>query len=128
MTEELDKGIGTEEPIKLTAGSVIVKTVLVAQKGEGKKKFKITELEVKHPDKDENIKLTNMKIKKVQGNNETISKDGIWYREDSQGQIDKTCNTAILLKHYGKTTLRQLENTSITTELDSNGYLCVKAY
>ena len=128
MTDELDKTIGDEEPAKLTAGSVIVKTVIVVQKGEGKKKFRITELEVKHPDKEENIKLTNLKLKKVQGNNETISKDGIWYREDSKGAIDKTCNTALLLKHYGKSSLRQLENTSITTELDSNGYLCVKAY
>lgn len=128
MTSELDKKIGTAEAEKLTPGSVIVKSIEVASKGEGAKKFKITELSVMHPDKNELIKLTNMKIKKVQGNNETITKDGIWYREDKDGNISKTCNTAQLLRFYNKESLKELENTSITTELDNAGYLCVKAY
>ena len=128
MTSELDKKIGTLEAEKLTPGSVIVKAVEVVSKGEGNKKFKITELSVLHPDKDELIKLTNVKIKKVQGNNETITKDGIWYREDKEGNIAKNCNTAVLLRFHNKASLNELLNISITTELDSAGYLCAKAY
>lgn len=126
--DELDKPIGTKEQAKLTAGSVIVKDVKVVTKGEGVKKFKIVEIAVMHPDKTEFLNLSNMKLKKVQGNNETITKDGIWYREDEDHNISKYCNTAKLLQHYNKTSLKELVNTSITTELDNAGYLCVKAY
>lgn len=129
MTDELDKPIGTKEQPKLSAGSVIVKSIaIVTKEGRSNKKFKVVELSVLHPDKQEEIKLSNMKIKKVQGNNETITKDGIWYREDSEGNIDKNCNTAQLLRFYNKNSLKQLENSNITTELDNAGYLTVKAY
>lgn len=128
MTSELDKSIGTKEQPRLSAGSVIVKSVEVQQKGEGKKKFKIVEVSCKHPDREELIKLSNLKIKKVQGNNETITQDGIWYREDEDGNIDKSCNTAKLLKFYGKNSLKELENTSVVTELNNAGYLAIKAY
>lgn len=125
---ELDKTIGTKEQPKLTAGYVVVTSVEVASKGEGKKKFRITEVNVLHPDKEESIKISNIKIKKVQGNNETITKDGIWYREDVDGNIDKNCNTAQLLRFYNKKSLNELVNSSVVTELDNAGYLCIKAY
>lgn len=130
---ELDNTIGNEERQTLTAGTVLVKTVEVQAKEsekEGKKKikFKIVQLGILHPDKEEIFHISNLKIKKVQGNNETIMKDGIWYREDSKGKIDMNCNAAKLLKHYNKNSLKELENTSVTTELDNAGYLCIKAY
>ena len=126
--DELDKQIGTKEPKKLTAGDVIVKAVSIQQGGEGTKKFKIVALEVLHQEKEETIKISNLKIKTVQGNNETIKKDGIWYREDEDGNIDKYCNASKLLNFYGKKSLKEFVNTSIKTEADSLGYLCVKAY
>lgn len=128
---ELDTEIGTKEQPKLTAGSVTVKSVEVVTKQpkeSSKKKFKIVEVSVLHPDKDELIKLSNMKIKKVQGNNETITKDGIWYREDSESKIDKNCNTAQLLRFYSKNKLSELINSTVITELDNAGYLTIKAY
>jgi len=128
-TNELDKQIGTKEQVRLTAGFVTVKKVdVVTKEGKGNKKFKIVEVSALHPDREELIKLSNMKIKKVQGNNETIMKDGVWYREDEDGNIDKNCNTAQLLKFYNKKSLKELENTTVTTELDSAGYLTIKAY
>jgi len=131
MTNELDNPIGTKEQPKLSAGSVIVKLVEVTEKQPAdakKKKFKIVEVSILHQDKEELIKLSNLKIKKIQGNNETITKDGIWYREDADGKIDKNCNAAQLLRFYNKTTLKSLEGSSITTELDNAGYLTIKAY
>lgn len=124
---ELDKKIGTIEQPRLTAGSVVVKEVTIAPPKEGSK-AKIVTLHCQHLDKEELIKLNNLKIKKVQGNNETISKDGIWYREDKDGNVDKRCNTAELMRFYKKDSLKQFENSSVITELDSSGYLAIKAY
>ena len=131
MTNELDNPIGTKEQPKLSAGSVIVKLVEVTEKQPAdakKKKFKIVEVSILHQDKEELIKLSNLKIKKIQGNNETITKDGIWYREDADGKIDKNCNAAQLLRVYNKTTLKSLEGSSLTPDLDNAGYLTIKAY
>jgi hypothetical protein len=136
MTDELDKTIGTKEIPKLSAGSVIVKQVTIktvpTKKGG---KAKLVAFHIKHPDKEELIELSNMKLKVVQGNNETISKDGIWYYENDEevngklvSIISLKCNAAKVMKFYNKTNLRQFENSSINTELDSDGYLTVKAY
>ena len=128
MTDELDKGIGTKEQPKLTAGSVIVSKVEIKEMPTKKGgKVKIVELSCKHPER-EIVKISNMKIKKVQCNNETISKDGIWYREDEDGNLDKRCNASELLRFYNASTLRGLEGKSVTTELDASGYLTIKAY
>ena len=132
MTNELDKPIGTKDQPKLSAGSITVKKVIVVEKestkNNKKRKFRIVELSCLHPDKEDEIVLSNMKVKTVQGNNETISKDGIWYKEDEEGNVDKNCNAAKLLMFYNKPTLKSLENSSVITEQDSNGYLCIKAY
>ena len=124
---ELDKQIGTAEQPRLTAGSVVIKQVTIGPPKEGSK-AKIVSLFCQHPDKEELIKLSNMKVKKVQGNNETITKDGIWYREDKDGNLDKRCNAAELLRFYQKKTLKELENSTVITELDASGYLAVKVY
>lgn len=129
MTNELDKQIGTKEQAKLTAGSVIVTEVVINELPTKKGgKVKIAEFYCLHPDKDEPIKISNMKIKKVQGNNETITKDGIWYREDDEGNVDKRCNAAELMRFYKHTSLRSFVDSSIITELDASGYLTIKAY
>lgn len=129
MTNELDKTIGTKEKPKLTPGSVIVASVeireLPTKKGG---KAKIVQFNCKHPDSQDLLKLGSLKLKKVQGNNETITKDGIWYREDEDGAIDKNCNTAVLMRFYNKSKLKDFEGTAITTEVDAQGYLTVKAY
>lgn len=131
MANELDKKIGTKEQPKLSAGSVIVKSVEVVEKEsekKGKKKFKMVGISILHPDKEELIKITNLMIVKVQGDNKTIMKDGIWYREDEDGNIEKRCNAAELLRFYKKDSLKDLISCSVTTEQDASGYLCIKAY
>lgn len=127
MTNELDKPIGTIEQPRLTAGSVIVKEVTITPPKEGSK-AKIVTLHCQHPDKEELVKLNNIKVKKIQGANETISKDGIWYREDKDGNVDKRCNASELMRFYQKKTLKEFVNSSISTELDAAGYLAIKAY
>jgi hypothetical protein len=127
MTDLLDKQIGTKEQTRLTAGSVIVKQITIAPPKEGSK-AKIVTFHCLHPSREELVKLNNMKVKKIVGNNETITKDGIWYREDDEGNMDKNCNASKVTSFYHKTSLRQFENTSIETELDAMGYLAIKVY
>ena len=128
--DELDKPIGTIEKPRLSAGSILVDRVEIVEKTSTKGrggKFKIVNFICKHPDATETISIGNLLLMKVQGNNKTITRDGIWYREDSEGKIDKTCNAALIMKHYNKTSLKQFEGSTIVTELDS-GYLTAKAY
>ena len=128
---ELDKAIGTKEKPRLTAGSVIVDHLEVKEQESTKRKgakFKIINFYCKHPDREEQIQLSNMMVLKVQGNNKTISRDGIWYREDEDGNVDKNCNAALVMKHYHKSSLKQFEGSPIDTELDTAGYLAIKSY
>lgn len=127
MTDELDKPIGTKEATKLSAGSVIVKQVSIEPPKEGSK-AKLVVLHCLHPDREELIRMSAIKIKKVQGNNETIKKETLWYNLDDDGNIRKGSSVALLLSAYNKPTLRALENSSVNTELDATGYLTIKAY
>ena len=129
MTNELDKKVGNEIKPKLSAGSVVVKEVSIEPKKTKKGgEAKLVVFRCLHPDKNELLALSNIKIKVVQGNNETIKKDALWYQEDSTGNIASYSNVAKVLNFYKKATLKDFENTSIETELDAAGYLCIKAY
>ena len=127
MTSELDTEIGTIEQPKLSAGSVIVKEITIEPPKEGSK-AKLVVLHCLHPEQDELLKLSNVKIKKVQGNNETIKKDALWWNLDKEGKIRKGSATAQCLNFYNKKTLEEFKNSSIQTEADANGWLCIKAY
>lgn len=126
---ELETPIGTKERPKLSAGSVIVKEVKIDTKDTRKGgKVKMVFLLIQHPDKDELISISSIKIKKIEGNKETILKDGLWYHLDDENNIEKDSNVAKLLKFYKKETLKDFINSSVTTEADANGYLAIKAY
>lgn len=126
---ELDKPIGNKEQPKLSAGSVKVTAVKIKELPTRKGgKVKIVSFTIKHPEVEQTFEISNMKIKKVQGNNETISKDGMWYREDEDGNIDKKCNAAELMRFYKMNTLSQFVETFVTTEQDATGYLTIKSY
>lgn len=130
MSNELDKTIGTKEKPRLTAGSVIVDHVEIRERPKkgGGGMFKIVEFYCLHPDQDSPIMISNCKVKTVQGNNETLKIDGIWYKEDDDSNIDKNCNTARVMNFYSKTTLKAFEKQSVQTELTPSGYLAIKCY
>lgn len=127
MVDELDKEIGTKDIPKLSAGSVLVKNITIGPPKEGSK-AKIVSLHCKHKDREELVKINNMKSKKVQGNNETISSGGIWYREDEDSNMDKNCPAAQLTQFYKKQTLRELIDTEVIAEPDAIGWLAIKVY
>jgi hypothetical protein len=128
MTEnELETSVGSQERSILSAGSVTVEEVSIEPAKEGSK-AKVVRLRCKHPEKKESIILSNIKIKKVQGNNETISKETLWWNLDDENKIRKGSNVAILLSFYNKTKLVELVGVKLETEHDANKYLCIKAY
>lgn len=131
MTDELDKPIGTKEAPKLSAGSVIVKKVTIEPAKEGSK-AKIVRLHCLHPEREEPIALSNIMVRKVQGNNITIKKDTLWYNLDGkdgkEGDIRKGSVLANFMSFYQKSNLRAFENSSINTELDASGFLTIKGY
>ena len=127
MTDELDTPIGTKEPAKLAAGSVMVTHITIESPKEGSK-AKLVRFHCKHPDKDEEIVLSEIKVKKVQGNNETIKLDTLWWNLDDEGKVRKGSAVNQVLNFYKKESLRQFEGTTIATEQKATGFLAIKAY
>lgn len=124
---ELDKPIGTKEQMKLSAGSVVVKDITIEPPKEGSK-AKLVVFLCQHPDREEPIRLSNIKVKKVQGNNENIRIDTLWWNLDDEGNIRKGSAVAWMLEFYKKKTLKDFKMSSIQTEVNPSGYLSIKAY
>jgi hypothetical protein len=55
-------------------------------------------------------------IRVVQGNNETIKKDALWWNLDQDGTIRMKSVLADVLKFYNKKTLKDFIGTEIKTE------------
>jgi len=129
MNSELDTPIGTRSKQRLSAGSVIVASVTIEEKQTRKGgKAKLVVFNCNHPDREDSIALSNVKMKKVQGNNETIMKDTLWYSVDQDGNIPQDSVLAHVMRFYKKETLKGFIGTLITTESDALGYLAIKAY
>ncbi len=98
----LDKGIGTQEmqslkPIKLKIKNVEIKEV-------GDKKNEILKCLVKHPDKEEDIEISQAKYEK----NKELKVTALWVNLDEAGEIQKGSALATLLETAGVKTSREL--------------------
>ena len=124
---ELETPIGTKESVKLSPGSVVVKRIAIEPPKEGSK-AKLVNLYLLHPDREEPIRVSKIKVKKIAGNSETIKVETLWLNLDEDDKIRKNSSPALLMNFYGKTSLKEFENSSVTTEADASGYLCIKAY
>jgi len=78
----------------------------------------------KHPDKEETIKISEMKF--VSG--ESIKTSTIWINVDTDGNIQKGSTLAVLLEKAGVLTAANLVGQTLNTELDSKKFLAIKAY
>lgn len=126
-----DKKVGEIEHKSLSAKKIIVlgfeaKSVLgkKGSKNEGNEVGKKLILKCKHPDKVEPIEISN--IKYVKG--ESIKVETMWINLDEDGNIQKGSMVSILLGIAKVDTIREMEAKELDTELNSNGYLCIKAY
>ncbi len=88
------------------------------------KKGKIVNCESKHPDKEENINISSVACLR----DKQIVNTGLWYTQDSVGNIQMGCALATFMQKVGATTLKELEEKEVETELDGANWLCFKAY
>lgn len=123
----LDKKIGTKEGERLAAKNVIVKDVRIEdqyKKATNVLVGKMVHVDVKHPDKEELVSLTKCLYLKGR----TVTESGLWYNEDSDGNIQKGSALSSVLKHYKAPTLRALLEMELETEPNAAGYICIKAF
>jgi len=125
MTEEqneLEIGIGTKEATTLKPAKVKIASVSIEAVGEkGNKKVVC---EVKHPDKEELIKISAVAYRKANA----IENSGTWLNQDEDKLIRKGSALAVFLEVVGVNSIKELEGKDADTELDAKGYLCFKAY
>lgn len=131
MNEEfLNKKIGEQEPESLKPAKVQVQGVrLIDKKKKDSEELagQLITLICKHPDKDENIELSNAKVLI----NEKVKMSALWYNtEKDTGLLTKRSAAALLLNHYNVPTYGELVGKEVetTTQSKENNYLCIKAY
>ena len=117
---ELNLGIGTKENVALKPAKVKIEKISIEPAGKGKK----VSCEVKHPDKEETIKISELRY--IKGTEVVVS--GTWLNQDEDGLIRKGSALATLLTFLDCKTIKDLEGKEVQTELDAKGYLCFKAY
>jgi len=127
MTEQTNFGnigIGTKEmentklePKTLTIVSYEVKPI------ENINNDKV-EFEVKHPDREDNFKVSSVAFLA----DKKVKNTGTWMTLDEDGNIQKGCALAQLLIKIGATNLDETKGKTCESELDTKGYLCFKAY
>ena len=123
---KLDKKIGTIELQVLKPVKVKVAGVKMDPKTVKNKETEIAVLMCKHPEREEIIEIS--KIKLVKGN--TVKTSGLWYNEDKDGLIQKGSAIAELLTFCSVESLKDLEGKELetTTESETSSYLVIKAY
>ena len=126
----LDAKVGDKEvpkntvsPKKVTIASVTIKK----ENKEGKKMdTPLAEFHVKHPDKDDLLKITKVKCL-IDDNLKAV---GFWIQIDPDGNFYKGSAVEIILKKLGCESLADTIGKEIDTveESKDSPYLCLKAY
>lgn len=119
--EELNKPIGNIEPERTMLKPEKVKIVKVST--EETPKAKKVVFEVKHPDKEETIKISSVAYL-IDRN---IKVSGTWYNLDKENNLQKGSALVTFLEKLGVKTIAEAVEKEVETELDK-GYLCFKAY
>lgn len=126
----LDAKIGNKEVPKNTVSPAKVTIVSVTIKKENKEGKKmdspLVEFHVKHPDKEETLKIT--KVKHLDGEN--LKAVGFWVQIDPDGNFYKGSAVEIILSKLECKTLSETVGKEIDTveESKESPYLCLKAY
>jgi hypothetical protein len=118
----LEIGIGEKELVSLKPAEVEIKEVVVENVGE--KQIPKLVCSVKHPNKEELIKISSVKYIR----NDKVDETGLWIRKDEDGKIQKGGALAILMQKVGAEKPLDLVNKKVMTDTDKKGYLTFKAY
>ena len=119
--EELKIGIGTIEPEKVSLNPAKVKIVNVVI--EDTPKARKVVFEVKHPERDETIKISSVAY--IQ--DKQIKNSGTWLNLDKENKLQNGSALVILLQKLGVNSIEEAKDKEIDTELNGS-YLCFKAY
>jgi len=123
---KLDKKVGTKELQVLKPAKVKIAGVKLEPKTARGKAVEIVVLSCKHPEREELIDLS--KVKLVKGS--TVKTSGLWWFEDEDGLIQKGSAIAELLNLCSVEVLKDLVGHEVetTTESETSSYLVIKAY
>lgn len=114
---------GTKEIEKLSPKEVKIEKVeieLVGDKGNLKASFS-----VKHPDRDETIKISSVKHEAKGGKLVNV---GTWINYDEDEKLRKGSALANFIAFKNVKVLKELIGLSLETTEDEKGYLCFKGY
>lgn len=120
--QDLRTEVGDEEACLLKPKNVLVGGVKIEQLGE--KKAKKLSCICKHPDKEEPINISEVKLE-MKGALKTM---GLWVNKDSKGYLRKGSALGNFLNFFDAKNASQLIGKTLPTTTDESGYLCFKAY
>lgn len=136
MTEDIfNKKVGNKEQKSLDAKPVVVLGFVVEPvvgkkdgKNAGKEVGKKLVVLCKHPDREEQVKIsTIMSLITSAGNKKEVKSNTIWVNLDEDGNLQKGSGIATLCQKYKVETLAELEGKTVETELEGK-FLTIKAY
>ncbi len=120
--EILNTPMGEKEIVTLKPTKVKIVKVEVEQVGEKKNNKLICS--VKHPDKEETIKISSVKYE----NKGKLDVVGLWVNFDEDKKIRKGSALAVLMSFLEVRIPKELEGKEVETTTDEKGYLVFKAY
>ena len=124
----LNKKIGDKEIPKLQAKDILIQGFRIEDMSTEKKKVEtpLLFLICKHPDKQESMELTKIKVSR----NEALKVVGLWVQTDLDGNIQKGSPIDDLLKIAGAECIADLESKTLPTimQSESSQYLCIKGF
>ncbi len=120
--EELEIGVGTIERQSLEPEKVKIVNVEIQEVGDKKNKKAV--FSVKHPKKDEPIHISKIKCER----NNKLRIVGSWFSLDDDGLIQKNSALGTLINYMNVSNLKELIGKEVDTDIDDDGFLCLKAY
>lgn len=114
---------GEKEIVSLKPEKVKIVKVTVEEVGE--KKNKKASFEVKHPDKEETIRVSEVKYEQSGGK---LVTSGTWVNLDEDKKLRKGTALTNFIAFLGCKNLKECEGKEVMTCQDEKGYLCFKAY
>lgn len=118
---ELKIGIGDKEPERIILKPA--KVTIVGAKIEDTPKAKKVVFMVKHPDKENYVKLSSV----AQIVKKSVKVTGTWLSLDEDGKLQKGTALANLLTKIGAGNIEEATGKEVETDLDGD-YLCFKIY
>lgn len=127
MTENTDqdllnKPIGNKDPVSLKPAKVVIKRQEI--KAVGTKGAKKVVCWVKHPDKEDLVQISSVKVER-KTKTEFV---GLFINLDDDGMLGKNSGLAIAMRFVGAQTPAGLVGKEFETVQDEAGYLAFKAY